>query len=612
MKTFIYSRKSWTLLIVALVLIYFSASIINTQLFKRFRLDFTQESLHTISDGTKTVLSAIDEPIAIKIYFSQRLGQISPQYKDFYDRLKTFLQNYKRLSNGNLDITFFTPEPYSELEDEALLAGLKSATISSLSEQVYFGLIATNSINKKEIIPFFDLQRQQFLEYDLSLIVHKLSQSKALRVGVLSGLDSFSDTLMMKQLGSLFDIDTLDREMKEISEDIQTLLVIAPEELSKKSIFAIDQYALRGGNILLFTDPLIEGDKQLKQENKYLVKELLKAWGVEYDVSTISIDAQYAVSVNSNTPSGAKSFKHPAWLEITNQSFAQDNIITSNLEKITVASSGFLTQSKEANNSDNKFIPLVQTSPIAMQRPSEMFRNLNAKVLVDSYKKGDKTLTISAHISTKDVASIFEQGFVDEENNTTIKAKLVKSIENVNAIIIADTDILRNNMWARANNFLGQSMIIPIADNGRFITNAIENLNGNDAFISLRGRGKVTRPFTLLADMQREAEQKFLQTESNLRQKLSQLQAKIHQQRQNIKDSTLLTKEQQKLIDQAQNEMVNVRKELRSVQHNLRKDIESVKNIFKWSNILGVPILIILFGLFLNRYRNNKRKKYFL
>ena len=609
MKTF-FSKTSFGVWVIASIVIYFSLNIIGNLSLNQWRIDLTQERLHTISSSTKKVLSTIDEPIDIKVYFSQKLGEVSPPYKDFYLRLKSFLQSYKRLSGDNIRVQFFTPEPYSQTEDDALLNGLKSATISEFDDQVYFGLVATNSIDKKEVIPFFDLNRESFLEYDLSLLIHKLSQKEAIKVGVLSGWSAFGNTLMLQQIQSSIETEIVAEDAKEIPQGISSLIVVRPETLSDVTLLAVEQFALKGGNIMLFVDPLLEQDKMTTANNAQRVSQMLKAWGVEYDSSYLVSDLHRAISVSSHTPQGVKNFKHPTWIQLDESSLADDNIITSKLEKLMIASSGFLQPLKDLDN-ENRFVPLITVGDKSAKVSADKFKYISLELIKKSQKEGNETFYIGAHILAKGAKSIFEKGLFDEENNQTIKPKILEAKESVNALIFADVDLLTDNMWARVNNFFGQSIIVPSADNGRLVSNAVENLNGNDAFIDLRGRGKITRGLLLIENIEKSAQREFLQKENNLREKLNRLQTQIDQQRESIKDSTLLNNEQQKLIDEAQNEMVKVRQELRAVQHELRKDIESVKNIFKWINILGMPLLIIGVGYLFNRYRKKRQMGYF-
>ena len=75
-----------------------------------------------------------------------------------------------------------------------------------------------------------------------------------------------------------------------------------------------------------------------------------------------------------------------------------------------------------------------------------------------------------------------------------------------NMVVVADSDILADRFWVRVSDFFGQSTATPFSDNGPFVANLIGTLAGSDALIGLRSRGDTNRPFTLVAEMQSEAE----------------------------------------------------------------------------------------------------------
>jgi ABC-type uncharacterized transport system involved in gliding motility auxiliary subunit len=284
------------------------------------------------------------------------------------------------------------------------------------------------------------------------------------------------------------------------------------------------------------------------------------------------------------------------------ESFLKNNIITSNLSKISVATSGFI----KPLDKNTTFIPLITSSNMARDEYKAKFYYMDFNVLNNMNKMGNKKLTISAHISKDNVKTIFKNGFI--EDNKTIKTGIKVSKERINVVIVSDTDMLSDSRWARSRTFFSQTVITPIADNARFVSNIIENLNGSDDFITLRGRGFKNREFTLLKDIKLKAEQKYLQKEKQLMLKLKELQLKLNQQMGKGQDKNKLSKQQKEIIKEANDEMLKVRASLREVQHELKKDIEFMENIFRWLNILGVSILVLLFGVFINKYFSKKRK----
>jgi ABC-type uncharacterized transport system involved in gliding motility auxiliary subunit len=176
---------------------------------------------------------------------------------------------------------------------------------------------------------------------------------------------------------------------------------------------------------------------------------------------------------------------------------------------------------------------------------------------------------------------------------------------DINVILVADTDILSDIFWVRSESFFGVSIPQPIANNGDFVVNTLENLSGNTDLISLRSRGEFSRPFEVVEDIRREAEDKFRDRERELQAKLSETEQRIVAlQSEGGQSELILSKEQNQEIEKFQTEQLKTRKELRAVQHELQKNIESLGTKLKFINIGLMPLLIMITtGLYRNRRR---------
>ena len=145
----------------------------------------------------------------------------------------------------------------------------------------------------------------------------------------------------------------------------------------------------------------------------------------------------------------------------------------------------------------------------------------------------------------------------------------------------------------------------PFANNADFLINAVDNLGGNDDLISLRSRGEYSRPFTVVQQIQKDAEAKFRDREQELQTKLEETEAKIEalQQQSGGAGEMILTPEQRKEIELFRTEQIRTRKDLRSVQHELQKNIEQLGTKLKFYNIALVPLLILLFAVGLSLFK---------
>jgi ABC-type uncharacterized transport system involved in gliding motility auxiliary subunit len=177
---------------------------------------------------------------------------------------------------------------------------------------------------------------------------------------------------------------------------------------------------------------------------------------------------------------------------------------------------------------------------------------------------------------------------------------------------MADTDIFDNRFWVRLGSLYGKQVAAPFADNGAFVMNAVENLMGSGDLISLRTRATDDRPFTVVRELQAQAEAQYQQEAQALQQRLTDAQQSLHdlQQGQGGKaDNVALTPQQQAEIERFKRELIQTREQLREVQHNLRKDIDLLGEFLAFANIVFVPLLVAGFALVLAALRRRRRAR---
>jgi len=604
------------------------------------RIDLTEDKLFTLSEGTRSVISRIGEPITLRLYFSEKLGQEIPAYAVYAMRVREMLREYENAAPGKIRVEFIDPEPFSDEEDRAVGSGLQGVPVNQAGEVVYFGLAGTNSADKEEVIPFLQPERERFLEYDLTKLVYNLAMTKKPAVGLLSSLPLQGEFrgprqppepwVVYAQMQQFFDVRPIEQDAAEIPADIGVLVIVHPKDLSQKTLYAIDQFVLRGGRALVFVDPHNEGElmrpgiaAQTGMTGSNL-KTLFAAWGIEMVDGKVAGDRLAARRVNAGTDTRMQAVDYIAWLQLREPNVDASDILTSEISILQMASAGIL---KPKDGATTTLTPLVQTSPQAMLIDTERVKLApDPAALLADFKAENAPLILAARVSGM-VKSAFPDGLPPEpkaENGkaedakakpktkptTTQTAHLAESQAPVNLIVVADTDLLEDRFWAQVQDFFGQRIAVPTAGNGDFVINAIDNLLGDNALISLRARGQSARPFTLVRDIQRDAEQRFRAKERELQEKLRDTERKLNELRTAGQDthSTIVSKEQQEAIDQFRTDILAIRKELRAVQQNLRQDIQGVETLVKFVNIGLIPILVAAAALFVGLARIRRRR----
>ncbi len=611
---------SGTALFVITILFLAFIMIINLSI-TGVRADLTDNNLYTMSEGTKSILKKIDEPINLYFYFSDKLTKKIPQVRNHATRVKELLEEYKLHSNGMINLKIIDPEPFSEEEDKAAEFGLQAIPVTQESN-IYLGLAATNSVDDVEIISFFQPDKAQFLEYDISKIIYTLANPKKPTVGLLSSLPIQGEIDPMtgknvnswgvyQYMQSLFDIRLIDPGFSEIDEDIDTLMIVHPKNLSDDSQYAIDQFVLNGGRVLLFVDahsdievavPGNQMQDRLSDKSSNMDK-LLTAWGIKQEKEMVLADKTYALPVAVSYQNRPKA--HLTVLGFEGDSLNKEDIITSELAKVNVAHAAVFTPIDGATTT---LTPLISSTVESDMLPVQQVKfTVDPSQLLDTFEaKGNKLVT--AYRIYGDVNSAFDGQVNGKEGSPE---HIAKSVSPVNIIVVGDSDMLHNRMWAQVQQFFNETVFTPIAHNSSFVINALENLAGSSDLISIRSRGTYSRPFERVQKLRINAEERFREKEQELVGQLQATEEKIKQLQASRDNSSsmLFTPEQEQAIAEFRQEKISTRKELREVRHQLDKNIEGLGTILKWLNILAIPALVACFGIMVAIIRTNRRNK---
>ena len=614
--------------LIVLAILFLVINMASSTLFTGVRADLTENELYTLTKGTRNILSNIDEPITIYLFFSDKTSEGVPLLRTYATRVKELLLEYAQLSNGKIDLNFVDPVPYSEEEDQANAFGLQGLPVGSTGDNVYFGLAASNAVGETEIISFFQPQREQFLEYDVTKLIYTLTNPKKTVVGVITQLPMFGgfdmETTQMtqawaivEQMRQLFELKQLDLSSDDINEDIDVLLVVHPKNLSDAKLYAIDQFIMRGGNAIFFVDPHSEIDTPVREQNTPLevkgsrssdLKKLFDAWGIKYDPSSVVLDRQYALTVGGGHQG---QLKHYALLGVTQLNIDSDDVISSELEVISVGIAGHLGIKED---SALNLTPIVTSSNEAKLIDAVQFRFLpDPNQLSKNFTPTGENYTFVGRVQGK-LNSAFPDGqpSSEGEDSSVEKNEHVNNSEgDANLLIVTDTDLLSDRMWVQVQEFFGQKIYNSWANNSDLVINAVDNLIGSSDLISIRSRETSSRPFVKVNELSLVAEQKFRSTEESLQAKLAETEQKLVALQKQRDDSSelLLSPEQESELQKFQQEKYKVRKELRQVRHSLDRDIERLGSQLKFINIGLVPIIISIATLFLYIIRSRRKKR---
>ncbi len=639
--------KNKAVSLTGLFVVFIVAAVLISSLGSRARVDLTEDGLYTLSPGTRNILSSLEHPVTLDLYFSQQASQDLTALRAYEQRVEELLAEYEMLSDGRLRVNVIDPQPFSEEEDMAAARGLQAVPLNN-GDSLYFGLVASADIpvataaadadaadpatvdpqagdedqaeqspagqrehsatrEKFDILPFLQPDRERFLEYEISQLIDNVQSVKPVVIGVLSGLDVMGGFdprsgqptppwMALDQLDGAYQLRSLNTSVDHIDEDVDVLMLIQPPVLADATLFAIDQFALRGGRVLAFIDPLAEnapagmmggGDPASATS----LNTLLHQWGVDWHPDQVVLDAQLGLVVNQGQ--GRPPVRHFGLLSLTPDQLLADDIVTARLENINLSSTGYFAAREDATTTID---PWLFSSTDAMLTDANRLRmGGDLLELQKDFQPTGEAYPLAVRISGP-ASTAFPDGVGSAE-----AGQLLTSTDHLAVTLVADTDVLSDRLWVQVQNFFGQRLASPWADNGALLVNLADNLSGSADLISLRARGQYSRPFEKVDELQRQAEKQFLASEQKLQQQLDQVEQQMADLQQGREEDTgvlTLSPQQQAALDDFQQEKLTIRKELRNVQHELDKDINALGTRLKILNIFVFPVVFtLLLGL---------------
>ena len=624
------------------------------------RIDLTEDDLFSLADGTRNIVSGLEEPIELLFFYSESATEDQPQIRSYGTRVQELLREIVIASGGNLVLSIVDPEPFSEEEDLATQYGVQPVPVTQGGQGIYFGLVAVELDNEKdpalrvsETMPLIRPDQEQFLEYEFMQLVTRVANPDLKVVGLLTTLDidggfdpmtgqATQQWMITDYIRQLYDLRRIETDTEIIEEDVDILMIVHPEGLSEQTLYAIDQHVMRGGETFVFLDPTADSMVSRSERGSMIpagmrsdLPGLLEAWGVDYASDKVLTDNTLALRVQMGQ--GSRPVAHIGMIGANRTALAGDDIITRRLENLNLSSVGALAPRDGATT---RFEPLIQSSSDAMLMNASLLEDvLDPSVLFDEFVSANERYTIAARVSgvissafpegrpvSKDAAADAseEEAEADDDNDSdeariekansdsaTVEGHLTRTSGETNILLFADTDVLTDRLWVQVAQFMGQRIPQPYANNGDFVINALDNLSGGADLVSIRSRGRYSRPFERVVKLQREADDRLRTEEAALLERLAETEEQLAALNTDEGGQLLgqLTPEIQTEIDRFNAELLDTRRSLRDVQFQLTADIEALGSNLKWFNTAAIPMLLTVIALFMSLTRARRRRE---
>ncbi len=630
--------------------LFFAINVLSNATLHSARFDLTEDGLFTLSEGTLNTLAKLDEPIRLRFFYSEKLANDIPGAQAYSQRVRDMLKEFEAKADGKLILEIIDPEPFSEAEDKAVALGIQGLETGG-GDKFFLGLAASNMVDGQETIPFFAQDREQFLEYDLTRLIAKLSTGEQPKVGVLTGLPldigkggveglmrgNIEPFVLYEQMGEFYDVTLLPKQFLQVDADLDVLVIVQPDNPDLLTRYAIDQFVMRGGRVIAFTDPVSEVAKPPAKTKNPLASpdatspsselaDLYQSWGIAMDENIIVGDRKNGLRVAVDYQGERQNVAYIAWLGLGKPAFNQEDPVTADLSYMTFAMPGFLTPLEGATT---QFTPLISSSTDSgpIEATLILRRAPNPIDLLRDFEPTAQSYTIAARVSGP-AASAFPAGppplpedadDVLRERYAALPAHIAQAQSPINIIAVADTDMWDDGWWVQSTSFRGQRIAVPTADNGNFVLGAIENMTGSNELISLRSRARSNRPFTVVAEILASAESRYLAEEQRLEQELKQTEARLAQMERPSSagmplpeggaGQSFISAEQEREIARAREQIAQTRAALREVQRSLREDVDRLAATLRFINIGLMPLIVALAALLFGWIRRQRRKQ---
>lgn len=586
------------------------------------RVDLTEGHLYTLSDGTRKLLGKLEAPVRVRFYFNAGDENVPVPIRAFAARVEDLLREFRAASNGKILIEKLNPQPDSDAEDSANVDGVE-AQVAPSGEKFYLGL-AVSQADQRIAIPALAPDRERLLEYDLVRAIGRVTTTAKPVVGVMTGLPVFGmpgnpmfgmqgsePQVFILELQRDFDLKQVGMDVDRIDDAIKTLVVIHPKNIGEQAQFALDQFVLRGGKLVVFLDPYAYFDQQpgpmaaLGPSSSNLDR-LLKGWGLQFSADRVVLDMKYMA--------GAGPRAVPTVIQLDADALNRDDVTTSSLGTVVMAFAGVYTGTPVEGLQQTM---LMRTSPLVNLVPNAdaMKRGEEA---VRSFKPDGKELALALRLSGK-FKTAFPEGRPARKDDGKGKPPapapdagpaLKEGKTDNTVVLIGDSDLLNDGAAVQIREVFGQRIAIPINGNLALIQALVEQLAGDPDLIGLRGRATAARPFTVVKQMEAEAAQAYLGKIKGLEESLDATRKKLESLQKSkgpAAAGAILTPEQQAEIENFRMRAAETRRELKDVRRELRAETEALEFWTKVVNIGAMPLLVAIAGLAIALVRRRRR-----
>lgn len=621
------------------------------------RFDVTEDRLYTLSQGTRNILDRLnpDEPVTIRYYVTTEDRVMPPMLKTHSRTVQDLILEFQKAAKGKVILEKMAPNPNTEDEDKAREDDIQGVPVNTDGDNVYLGL-AIQCAKQKEVLPFLNPNEETALEYNVARAIQKVSKEKKTVVGVMSSMPIIGSPMfpfqrqqgqqpwvLIQRLRMDYEVREVQMSATSIDSDVSVLVVVHPADITEQAEYAIDQYLMKGGQVVALVDPqcLVAQRVYSGQQNPMTgqpggvvnptsdLPNLFKAWGVTYNKADIVADVNYRTQLMGR--------QTPVALRLPSEALNKQERITADLQSLLFMMSGtldvvakdgisatVLAASSEASELiDNTTAEKLLREPVSNFNASGKKQTL-AVMLKGKFKtafpggkpkapaeakpegggaqddaSAPKTSATPAAAAPAPAAEPKKEDAKKEDAKPAEPAKPTDGtiLESQNAegvvVVFADADMMYDAFTVQQDPMTGG--LVAVDGNLPMFLNTVEILSGGGDLLQVRSRASTRRPFAKMDELRENVEKKFRPSLTQKQAEMDKIAADMGPLR--VKNGQLVDPAQIKKLQELMDKQAQIKREIREIKKDQNKDIDFTQNIITLLNVFGVPLLVVAVGL---------------
>ncbi|MBR2922610.1 MAG: GldG family protein [Alphaproteobacteria bacterium] len=583
-------------------------------LFGDVNIDLTADKKYSLSDETINFLDKNKEQINIKFFVSKDLKYKNPKLAEYAEYIRKLLVEYKNKSNGYIDLTMVDVVPFENSEYEAKKSGIEEFDFNDGIKYQYLGIGFSNMYGQFDSINQLYPNRKLYVEDDITRILSVIAEKRKSNIGIISSLFNIAGennpikstkiwpfVKNLKKFG--YNILPIRSTVPFIDDSVDVVLLFYPVEANTPLKYALDQYLVRGGSVVIMTDAFFEERfRNMEKYYSYLsgLTEFLKNHGVSYAHNLLVGDNSSRTVVMDG-----KKVSYPLKINIT-ENMLSKHPINKNIDKIFYNHGSFF----EYENQENKVMTVIaKTSDKAGVLEAIKITDLGYDDLIKKYK-----FTGKSHILSLLIEGMFEPYYTYPPiNDAELLARLPifqrTAQKEGKLLLIGDADIVNEVLW-NADNKKGHDVynITYSSDNLYFLRNIFDYMS--DSNYANVGKKKIVKNDINIANVFRKMAMDFYE----------EYRKDVINQLYGVKEKLLTIEEGKTEFDAFYTKKLKEKEQVIREENNLRQSLRKIVYLIEEKQallmmsfsvfvIFVLPLTVIILLALMYKIYNNKLVK---